>query len=185
MNLVEAVRRYFHGESKQVTVSNFEKAYSEMENARAEVSELVKGMTNITGNVDTIKKAASEIMSSNNLTSDDVTIALDNIKFSDQRMADYVSEFTENIKKANDRLDRAESKMTKLIMNNHNLATIIADVKHDDRIEESLRKAFDAYGRKEVNKDAVISAYNNAKEIMRTDRSLESILDTLKDGNNA
>lgn len=180
-SIIDAVRKYLHGESKEVIASKFEDTYNEIEKCRIEMSGLVKGMAAISENVDTIKKGANDVLKGADVTADNVKIVLDNIMLSDAKLKSYAENFSSEVKGVSDRLAKAESEMARLVMDNPNLASILADVNHDENLYKSLCVVFDGYLAKAVTKEDAIKAYKEAEGKRRTDRPFTKVLDKLND----
>lgn len=176
------IKQYFHGSSKEEKVRKFEELESIMATSRHDLDVAVKGLNVIIANVDEIKKSASIVIGTPGVTPDNVAVALDNMRFSDGNLTEYMDGFSHTTKAHKVALEKAEKEMAVLIGENPNMADIIIDVMHDDGIEKALETVFMAYKDGSVDRKLAVAAYHTAMANRRTDRDLSPLLDKhLKD----
>lgn len=182
MTLSAAIRKYFNGESKDSKIKRFEELETVIGDCTSELDVAVKGLNSIISNVDNIKKAAKTVIGSEGVTVDTVGIALDNIRFSDNKLSEYMDGFTHSTKQSKNTLDKAVKEMAELIERNPNMAEILINVRHDENLEKSLEDILISYKDGRVGRKDVVLAYNVAVESRHTDRDLSIIFDKyLKD----
>ncbi len=182
MDVIKAIKKYFHGSSKDEKVKKFEELQNIMTTSRTELDVAVKGLNVIIANVDEIKKASATVIGTSGVTSDNVAIALDNMRFSDSKFTEYMDGFTYTTKQHKIALEKAEADMVKLIDENPDMAVIIVDVHHDENLEKSLEVLLGEYKSGNVDRKMVTLAYTTAVASRRTDRDFSPILNKfLKD----
>ncbi len=184
VNIVESVKRYFRGDSNEQVTSKFESLFFEIEECRNEMTLLAKSIVDDSNEIDEIRKASSAVVSDGGSGSGAVAIAIDNIRFIDRKFRSVVEDHISSMDAIKSRLRKAEDDMTKLVISNPDIASIISDTKHDSDLLSSLETIFKGYSSGSVTKKNAILAYKTANSKKRTDMSFESVMNHLKDTQN-
>lgn len=182
MELAAAVKKYFTGDNKDSKIRRFEELQKSIDSATADLDIAVKGLNTYIGGVDVIKKAATTVIGTEGVTSDNITVALDNMRFADRGLSEYMDGFTHTTKQHKETLEKSVKEMAKLIEDNPNIAEILINVKHDENLEKAFEDVLIAYKAGSVDRKLVIEAYNSANEAKRTDRDFSIVFNKyLKD----
>lgn len=176
-NMLSAIKRYLRGESKDEKVRMFEEYQTTMSKSREGIAELVADLNGIVKDADIVKAQANVVLNSEDITKDNVATVLDNIRFANASVTNYMSEFRSKLGKFESDLSKAEKGMANLISDNPDIANIILDVKHDDGLEKSLEAVLTEFTSGNVDRSVAVTAFKNAVVKRKTDRDFQPLLD--------